>query len=609
VVMVNLSGVAAFWLRCQTSLFDEAGLERVDLKSDRTPFFGVGSRGRYRLSGTGEWQSLSTQIVAGPRRNVVLDIDFGADCRIDDVRWTVPEIALSRAEVTLVTTTGDRQPGAAHYDRDRGVLRTSSVKPLVRGMSISLGPSLYDIGGFSILGANLSAPALLQSPKTAVPEKPYWYLLYVWNLAALVGLAFAGAYRITRSLEILDDFWLAMKAVGLATMGVIVILFLYRGYQEATYAGFEYSRLVVIIGATFATILLTGNRAIVDAIHSAFLRRGYGIRKVVVVGAGPVGQHIVDRLRKHYWLAYEPVAFVDDNPATHGEKIQGIDVMGGTEALPSVARAVGTSEVIVALPNSSHKSVRDIVGRCQSENLKFHILPDLFEVISSDVKVGAMDGVPVLDLDDHYLGHWDRLLKRALDVSAVLIGGVVLLPLWATIAALIKIGSRGPVLFTQARVGEHGKTFSFIKFRTMQVVSEAEEKREREAAYAELIESGKDAGGKIVNSNRVTWIGGLLRRYRLDELPQVLNVLLGEMSLVGPRPPIPYEIEHYNSWHLERLKGTPGITGLWQVSGGPDLAFEEMVKLDIYYLKNWSLWMDFKILLKTLPVVLSGRGE
>ena len=194
---------------------------------------------------------------------------------------------------------------------------------------------------------------------------------------------------------------------------------------------------MVIIGATFATILLTGNRAIVDAIHSAFLRRGYGIRKVVVVGAGPVGQHIVDRLRKHYWLAYEPVAFVDDNPATHGEKIQGIDVMGGTEALPSVARAVGTSEVIVALPNSSHKSVRDIVGRCQSENLKFHILPDLFEVISSDVKVGAMDGVPVLDLDDHYLGHWDRLLKRALDVSAVLIGGVVLLPLWATIAVLI----------------------------------------------------------------------------------------------------------------------------------------------------------------------------
>ncbi len=457
-------------------------------------------------------------------------------------------------------------------------------------------------------GANELFTALLSAPEIYVPTRPYWYLLYFWNAAALVGLIVAGAYRITRSLELVDDFFLALKAVGLATVGVIVILFLYRGYQEATYWGFEFSRLVVILGATFATVLLTGNRVIVDAIHSSFLKRGYGIRKVVVVGAGPVGQRIVERLRKHYWLAYEPVAFVDDNPATHGATVQGLSVMGGTDVLPDVAQSQGTNEVIVALPNSSHKSIRDIVGRCQSENLKFHILPDLFEVISGDVKVGAIDGVPVLDLDDHYLGSWDRLLKRGLDVSAVLVGGIVLLPLWTLISSLIKAGSRGPVLFTQPRVGEHGKAFNFWKFRTMQVVSEEQQKKERQAAYAELIE-GQEPTGKIVNQNRVTWIGSVLRKYRLDELPQILNVLRGEMSLVGPRPPIPYETENYSSWHLERLKGTPGITGLWQVSGGPDLSFEEMVKLDIYYLKNWSLWLDFKILLKTIPVVLSGGGR
>jgi len=283
-------------------------------------------------------------------------------------------------------------------------------------------------------------------------------------------------------------------------------------------------------------------------------------------------------------------------------------VMGGTETLPSVARAVGTNEVIVALPNSSHKSIRDIVGRCQSENLKFHILPDLFEVMSGDVRVGAIDGIPILDLDDHYLGHWDRFLKRGLDVATVLVGAVVLLPVWTLIASLIKLGSKGAVLFTQPRVGENGKTFACYKFRTMRVISAEDEKKERQQAYADLVQQGREAAGKILNQSRVTWIGGFLRKYRLDELPQILNVLKGEMSLVGPRPPIPYEMANYNSWHMERLKGTPGITGLWQVSGGPALSFDEMVKLDIYYLKNWSLWLDFKILMRTMPVVLAGKG-
>jgi len=143
----------------------------------------------------------------------------------------------------------------------------------------------------------------------------------------------------------------------------------------------------------------------------------------------------------------------------------------------------------------------------------------------------------------------------------------------------------------------------------MHVISPEQEKSERQRAYADLIDRGNNSAGKIVNLNRVTWIGGFLRKYRIDELPQILNVLKGEMSLVGPRPPIPYETEHYDSFHMERLKGTPGITGLWQVSGGPSLPFDEMVKLDIYYLKHWSLWLDFKILIKTIPVVLAGKGS
>lgn len=604
-LMINLSGIGAFWLRCRTAVFETPALPSTDLRSDTIPFFGVGRNGRYRLNDDGEWQPIARVGARETGENSVLEVELGVEARIDEVSWSVSEL---EPTTVRVTTASGREVIDLTYRQSDGRLKVSGFPSSTTSFRIDLGTTKAETGDFTILGANLSVPALLLAPEAEVSAQPYWYLLFLWNVAALFGLISSGAYQITRSLELLDDFFLALKAVALATVTVIVILFLYRGYQEATYFGFEFSRIVVILGAFFSTLFLTLNRAIVDAIHVRFLKRGVGIRKVVVVGAGTIGQGIVSRLRKHYWLAYDPVAFVDDNPATHGTRVEGLEVMGSTESLPSVTRSVGTNEVIVALPNSSHKSIRDIVGRCQAENLRFHILPDLFEVICSDVRVGAIDGVPVLDLDDQYLGRWDRFLKRALDAVLVTVGGALISPFILAIGAMIKLGSRGPVLFTQSRVGENGKTFDCYKFRTMRVVTAEEERQERQGAYAGLIQDGGDGAGKIVNTERVTWFGAHLRRYRLDELPQILNVLKGDMSLVGPRPPIPYEIEHYNSWHLERLKGKPGITGLWQVSGGPALSFDEMVKLDLYYLKNWSLWLDFKILLKTIPVVLSGQG-
>lgn len=608
VAMINISGISAFWLRCKTALFEEADLRLHDLRLEDVPIYGAARTGRYRI-GEGPWRSLTAPVQAPLRTAPLLRVDLGVECRIDEVRWTVFGREAEPA-ISVVGEDGELFRVRKAYLAEEHLLTVTDFPDRVESFQIAfVGVDQADVGDFSIRGLNLEVPSLLRAPQTEVPEQPYWYLMYVWNVAALFGLVFFGAYRITRSLKILHDLALAVRAVVASTVAVIVVLFLYRGYQEATYVGFEYSRIVVILCALFATILLTCNRVMVDAIHAAFLKRGVGIRKVVVVGAGAVGQGIVHRLRKHYWLAYKPVAFVDDNSAVHGSSIEGLPVLGGIDALPSIAREAGTNEVIVALPNSSHKSIRDIVGRCRTENLKFHILPDLFQVVSSDVRVGAIDGAPVLDLDDVYLGRWDRILKRGLDVGAVVLGGILLLPVWALIAIVVKVTSQGPVLFTQQRVGEHGKTFPCYKFRTMRVVSVEEEKKERQSAYANLIGRGDDGVGKVLNSSRVTSVGKFLRKYRLDELPQILNVLRGEMSLVGPRPPIPYEIEHYNSRHMERLKGKPGVTGLWQVSGGPALSFEEMVRLDIYYLQNWSLQLDFKILAKTVAVILSGKGS
>lgn len=445
---------------------------------------------------------------------------------------------------------------------------------------------------------------ILKAPSVQVPLRPYELLLFLWNICAFAGLGYHGSYRITKSLSILDEFLIVLKGITWATVCLIVILFIYRGYQEITYFGFEFSRIVVILSWGTSVVLLTLSRLLIGLVQVAFIRRGIGIKKAIVVGAGPEGIRIVNRLQSYAWLAYRPVGFLDDDSTLHGTEIAGLRVLGGTNLVSEVAEKEGADEVIVALPPHSRERVEDIVGRCHRLGLRFKIMPDLFEILSGHVKVGAINGVPVLDVDDVYLGKWDRFLKRGMDLTGALFLLFVLSPVWVVIAALIKLSSRGPVLFLQVRVGEHGKQFCCYKLRTMQVGDDSEDRKRR---YADLIK-GSAPAGKIVSENRITRIGKFLRKSSLDELPQLLNVMKGEMSLVGPRPPIPYEVEFYDTWHMERFKVKPGITGLPQVSGRADLPFEEIVRLDLFYLRNWSLWLDVKILLKTIPTVLSGRG-
>jgi exopolysaccharide biosynthesis polyprenyl glycosylphosphotransferase len=203
-----------------------------------------------------------------------------------------------------------------------------------------------------------------------------------------------------------------------------------------------------------------------------------------------------------------------------------------------------------------------------------------------------------------YLELWSQFGKRAVDLTGALLSLSVLSPVWILAALLVKLSSKGPVLFRQQRVGMNGKTFGYYKFRTMYV---GDDSAERKLRYARLIK-GEAPAGKIVNEKRITPIGRFLRRSSIDELPQLINVLKGEMSLIGPRPPIPYEVEHFDAWHMERFKAKPGMTGMWQVNGRSELPFEEMIKLDVYYLRNWSFWLDAKILMKTVPAVLTGRG-
>jgi exopolysaccharide biosynthesis polyprenyl glycosylphosphotransferase len=252
------------------------------------------------------------------------------------------------------------------------------------------------------------------------------------------------------------------------------------------------------------------------------------------------------------------------------------------------------------------------IGR--RRRVDFRFAPSLFNVLPQKTSVEQIGVLPMVRLFREPLSDADRFLKRLSDIVISIAAILLLAPVWILVPLLIKLGSRGPVLFRQERVGMDGRVFLCLKFRTM--YADADDSIHREA-YKKNIAGGADANagddnkpvfGKVRNDPRVTKIGRVLRRSSLDELPQLFNVLLGDMSIVGPRPPIPYEVVEYDIWHRKRLDMKPGITGLWQVSGRNRLSFEEMVRIDVFYIENWSLWLDVKIIMLTLPAIFRGDG-
>jgi exopolysaccharide biosynthesis polyprenyl glycosylphosphotransferase len=249
------------------------------------------------------------------------------------------------------------------------------------------------------------------------------------------------------------------------------------------------------------------------------------------------------------------------------------------------------------------------VGR--RRGVEFRIAPSLFNFLPRNTEVDQIGALPMITLFRSPLSGIARILKRTSDLMIASVATLVLSPFWLLIAVLVKLDSRGPIFYKQERVGMDGRVFLFYKFRTMHPNADDATHREFQRHYiageteAQLVSDGRPVY-KLQTDPRITRVGRSLRRLSLDELPQLLNVLRGDMSIVGPRPPIPYEVEAYELWHRKRLDMKPGMTGLWQVSGRNRLPFDEMVRLDLFYIENWSLLLDLKIILKTLPVMLRG---
>ena len=376
------------------------------------------------------------------------------------------------------------------------------------------------------------------------------------------------------------------------------------------YAGSWLTRLVqptpgkIVSFWALAVVSMTCARALARVISR---RRPAYVQRTVIVGAGDVGQRIAGKLLQHPEYRIKIVGFVDAAPKERNPGLRDLVVLGKPDDLPALVEIHGVDRVIVAFSNDRHEETLELIRTLAESNVCVDVVPRLFPLISQSAGVHSIEGLSLVSLPRARLSRSSLLLKRALDISGALLGLVVLLPLFALIAVTIKLDSPGPVFFRQTRMGANEHAFQMLKFRTMHGDAEA-----LKPGLVDLNKHNSELGGprlfKIPDDPRATHFGRLLRRYSLDELPQLVNVLRGEMSLVGPRPLILDEDLYVTHWRRRRLLVTPGMTGLWQVLGRDDLPFEEMVELDYRYVAGWSLLSDLRLLLRTFPAIVRSRN-
>jgi exopolysaccharide biosynthesis polyprenyl glycosylphosphotransferase len=327
------------------------------------------------------------------------------------------------------------------------------------------------------------------------------------------------------------------------------------------------------------------------------------IQNALIVGAGNVGQLVARKLNNHPEYGIRVVGYVDSDPLDAALDDSEIPVLGDIVDLPDLIEPLGVDRVVVAFSRDTHDETLQALRLLRSSSVQVDIVPRLFEVIGPNTRMHTVEGLPLVGSPPAHLSRSARLAKRLADLTVSAIGLVLLAPVLGVIALGIRLESPGPALFRQVRMGS-GKTFRIFKFRTMRVDAE-EMKDSLRHLNAHLADDPRMF--KVIEDPRITPFGRFLRRFALDELPQLLNVLRGEMSLVGPRPLILEEDDHVRDWARDRLRLKPGVTGIWQVLGASDIPFDEMTRLDYLYVTNWSLWGDFRLIIRTLPALARAR--
>lgn len=441
---------------------------------------------------------------------------------------------------------------------------------------------------------------------------PYAVLLPLVVPIRLLLLRYYDLYRVRGEFSFIEDIARVFRATAIGSLLIVAATFMYRG--GIAYRTFSYSRGFFLLDFLLALLSMGAVRMLLRAGQILVRRRGVNLIPTLIVGRGPEAALCIQEMRARPELGYRVIGIVENGRADPASpaSFEGVPVIADLNGLPEAIRESGANEVIISDPNVPGEALFDVMIQTgRRRGVEFRIAPTLLNCLPSKTEIDQVGSLPMVTLFRSPLSSAARLAKRISDLVVALLTLMILAPLWLLIALLIKLDSRGPVFYKQERVGMDGRVFLFYKFRTMRADTDDTRHREYQRIYIKgqpdsNLGDAERPAYKLRGDERVTRLGRLLRKLSLDELPQLFNVLRGDMSVVGPRPPIPYEVESYELWHRKRLDMKPGITGLWQVSGRNRLPFDEMVRMDLYYIENWSLLLDMKIILQTLPVMLRG---
>jgi exopolysaccharide biosynthesis polyprenyl glycosylphosphotransferase len=444
---------------------------------------------------------------------------------------------------------------------------------------------------------------------------PYAALLPFVVLIRLLSLRYCDLYRLRGEFALADDGMRILKATLIGSLLIVATAFLYRGGFQ--FRAFSYARSVFVIDFFLALGSFLVLRFVTRTAQTFFRRRHINLIPTLVVGRGREATDCIKEMRERPALGYRVIGVVNSlvELTPRDTSYEGVPVVGDLKTLPEAIRDSGANEVIIADPNVNADELFEVMMRCgRRRGVEFRIAPSLFNCLPRKTEIDQIGVLPMIRLFREPLSNTARVVKRSFDLVVATLAIVFLSPLWLLIAALIKLDSNGPVFYTQERVGMDGRLFLLYKFRTMTTNADPERHKEYQRAFiagAATANLGDDKKPtyKLLDDPRITKVGKWLRKSSLDEVPQLLNVIMSDMSIVGPRPPIPYEVESYELWHRKRLDMKPGLTGLWQVSGRNRLSFEEMVRLDVFYIENWSILLDLKIIVRTVLVMLAGQGH
>ncbi|HCW31967.1 MAG: UDP-phosphate glucose phosphotransferase [Candidatus Peregrinibacteria bacterium GW2011_GWE2_39_6] len=406
----------------------------------------------------------------------------------------------------------------------------------------------------------------------------YAQALPVVILILILTFYFFGLYERGRRLTPFSELYHLVRAITLVWLFIMAASFLYK---------YDYSRGFVLLfyGCSLFTLIL--GRYVIRRIYQSLYKKGIGVTRILIVGAGESGKSVANKLKKYATFGYQIIGFLDKR----APDLKGFPYLGAPTQLLSLIQKHHIQEVFIADQNLSHEDILDLIHRCDKTEVKFKILSDLFEIVTGEIDLNELEGLPSLDLKKTNSTFLYKISKRIIDLIFSGAALILLSPFWFFIVVGIRFESKGPAIFSHLRVGKNGKIFTIYKFRTMFIGS-----------------SPNNYAPKSSSDARITKFGRFLRRTSLDEIPQFWNVLKGEMSIVGPRPEMPFIVNQYRDWQRRRLDVKPGITGLWQILGRKDLPLHENIEYDFYYIKNQSLLLDITIIIKTVTAVLKGKG-